>query len=311
MYDMFQKSQGIYALIVLVCFTARAGNLPFDNSGVATVEGIQIHYRLWEVEGRPARGSVFLVHGFAASTISWDQVADSLNQTGYEVVAVDVPPFGYSDKSHRMNQSITAHARRFHQLIQEVFPGREWHMAGHSMGGGIVQAYALMYPDDLLCVTFVAASLFDKLPGTPHAVNPLLRFSTVRFVIGEVARVWYIGPRRVESLLASAYGIEPTKEQVSGYLQPLLAPGMAMALLSSAFHYFEIADLDASGLQIPALAIWGDSDNWVPHKSRQHILKKMPETELILLNGAGHIPMETHPEDFMQAWLPFIRQCRR
>ncbi len=295
-------------LLVLICLVTHAGHLPYDNSGMATVDGIRIHYRYWEVTGRPARGSCFLVHGFASSTFSWQKVADSLNQMGYEVVAIDVPPFGYSDKSHRINQSVTAHASRFHQFVHKIFPGRHWHMAGHSMGGGIVQAYALMYTDDLVSATFVAGSLFTKLPGTPHSLNPLLRFSTMRFVIGELARVWYIGPRRVKGLLASAYGIEPTEQQVSGYLQPLLVPGTARAILSSAIHYYEITSLDASGLQVPAIAFWGDSDTWMPHESRQRSLDEMPDAEIILLKDAGHVPMETHLEKFVEAWLPFLRQ---
>ncbi len=303
---MLRVKPAVIALFMLVSVQQIAAQLPFYNSVFAEVDGVRMHYRHWKAHADDARGSIVLIHGFGGSTFSWQGVANSLSMLGYEVVAIDMPPFGYSDKSHRINQSVTAHADRIRGLIRQEFPDRKWHMAGHSMGGAIVQAYALCYPDDLQSVTFIAPALFSQIRVSDNPARLLLRLSPMRFILGELAEEWFIREGRVESLLTSAYGVEPTPEQVQAYLEPLSYPGTARAILSAATFHQELYELDAAMLEVPALAIWGDADSWVPHTSRKRTLEKMPGVELVLMENVGHNPMETHFDDFMKIWLEFF-----
>jgi pimeloyl-ACP methyl ester carboxylesterase len=59
--------------------------------------------------------------------------ADCLQAKGYEVVAVDLPPYGFSDKSYRTNQSVTAQADSLFILFNlnslagnGLWPGIRW-----------------------------------------------------------------------------------------------------------------------------------------------------------------------------------------
>lgn len=297
-------------LLAILCILQLNAQVPYPNSAFADVNGVRLHYRHWKVHPGDALGSIIMIHGFGGSTFSWQIVADSLNMLGYEVVAVDMPPFGYSDKSHRLNRSVTAQADHLQELIRQEFPGRKWYMAGHSMGGAIVQAYALCYPDDLHSVTFVAPALFSQIRITENPARLLLRLSPMHFILGELAEEWFIRERRIENLLKSAYGMEPTAQQVQAYLEPLAYPGTARAILSSATYNQELYELDASDLEVPAIAIWGDADSWVPHTSRKRALKKMPGVDLVLMENVGHNPMETHPKDFINIWLAFLNICQ-
>ena len=296
----------VFTLIITV-FSGTAIAFPFENSHQAYVDDVRIHYRYWPVAEEELKGSFLLVHGFAGSTFSWQEVADSLQNLGYAVVAVDLPPFGFSDKSSRINRSMTAHAERLHQLIHTSFPGRTWHLAGHSMGGAVVQAYALMYPEDLNSVTFVAGALFSRISEGGQHVNVLLRLSPLRFVLGELAEQWFITGNRVEQLLESAYGKPPTEEQVNAYLQPLRIPGTARAILSSAAYNREIRSLEANALEVPAIAIWGKEDTWVNYRGRKPVLEQMQNLQLVLMEDTGHNPMETHFDEFMEAWLAALQ----
>ena len=296
-----------FILFFIVLFAFSASAQPFDNSRYAEIDGISIHYRYWEIPANEAEGHVLLIHGFGGSSFSWEEVADSLHHLNYEVVAADMPPFGYSDKYHTINQSRTAHARRVHSLLEQEYPGRKWHLAGHSMGGTIAQAYALMYPDELRSVTFVAPVLFSSVEPDDSDNSSLLRFSFLPFIAGELAEEWFIRHSRVESLLESAYGKTPTEEQVEAYLRPLLLPGTARAILSAPAYNREKDSLDAADLQVPAIAIWGENDTWVSHHSQKENLERMPGVKLTLLPDVGHNPMETHFEDFMETWLPFLK----
>jgi pimeloyl-ACP methyl ester carboxylesterase len=296
----------IVLFLILLWPAISLSGKPFPNSHFVWVDDVAMHYRLWEGEGRGAQGSVLLVHGFAGSTFSWEGVADSLHQLGYHVVAVDVPPFGYSDKSPRINQSVTARAALLNALLEQEFPGRSWHLAGHSMGGAIVQAMALMYPERTESLTLVAATMFWNISPGERASPAVLRLPGLTGFAGGLAEAFVINRRRVANLLESAYGMEPTREQVNGYLRPLQIPGTARAILNSTKHYEEQYFLDSDSLMVPGIAIWGDQDTWVPLEGHQSVLDNLPTIRLVVMEDVGHNPMETHFYAFMEIWLDFL-----
>jgi pimeloyl-ACP methyl ester carboxylesterase len=283
-----------------------AGAFPYENSRYIVIDDVELHFRFWFPESDQHRGSVLLIHGFGASTYSWEAAAEHMQAMGFEVVAIDIPPFGYSEKSSRLNQSNTARAMLVRDFLAQAFPDRRWHFAGHSMGGAIAQAFSLMYPDQLLSVTFVAGALFSTLDESQSGNQGFLSAWPMRNLAGMLARSCFITPRRVGKLLASAYGKPPSREQVHAYLQPLMIPGTATAIMASPRNSEEIMTLQASGLAVPSLAIWGEKDRWVPFESKKKVLDMMPATDVQIIAGAGHNPMETHLPEFMEAWTRFI-----
>ena len=279
---------------------------PYENSRYIMIDGAELHFRFWFPEPGQHRGSVLLIHGFSASTYSWQAAAEHMQAMGFEVVAIDIPPFGYSDKSPRLNQSNTARARHVRNFLEQAFPGRKWHISGHSMGGAIAQAFALMYPEQLHSVTFVAGALFSSVNENQVRGRGILSAWPVRNIAGRFARSYIITPGRVENLLESAYGKPPGREQVQAYLKPLKIPGTATAILASSRNSTEILSLQASELDVPSLAIWGTRDRWVPFESRKDALDMMPGIEIQRIEGAGHNPQETHLEEFLAVWTRFI-----
>src|SRR5580765_6230263 len=73
------------------------------------VDGLPIHAQSRGRDGAPA---LLLVHGTAAWSGTWFSLIPALEQAGYRVIAVDLPPFGYSGKSIDADFSRAAQARR-------------------------------------------------------------------------------------------------------------------------------------------------------------------------------------------------------
>ncbi len=280
---------------------------PFSNSRYVTVDGLELHYRQWRGDEETPIGNVLLVHGFSGSAYSWQKVADSLYQLGYHVVAVDVPPFGYSDRNPLQNQSVTFRADLLHHFLQKQFGALRWHLAGHSMGGAIVQAMALKYPECYESTAFVAATLFEMVKPGDKDARLLFRFPGVTCFLGNIAEHWFINRASVGRLLESALGQEPSQEEVKHYYQPLVIPGTARAVLNSERFSSELYQLHVSQMKVPAFAVWGDKDTWVPLQSRKAVAKQMPGLELKVISGAGHNPMETHLEEFVDSYHGFLR----
>ncbi len=306
MNQRFFKAVYGMVLFLLPVLVANASG-PFPNSHFVTVDNLELHYRVWEPGVETVKGNVLLVHGFSGSTFSWEEVADSLSRLGYLVVAADVPPFGYSDRKPRQNQSVTARATLFNAFLENRFPGNAWHIAGHSMGGGIVQAMALMEPERFVSVCFVAPTLFRKTEQSRRGVPPLwLRIPGLTTFAGHLAESWFLTENRIRSSLASAYGEDPSDKQVQAYLKPLSVPGTARAILNSARFSKELESLDVEKFSVPALAVWGENDTWVSLGSRREIAESIAGLQLEVIEEAGHNPMETHFDAFMALWLTFL-----
>ena len=51
-----------------------------------------------------------------------------------------------------------------------------------------------------------------------------------------------------------------------------------------------------SEIKVPALIVHGDDDNAIPLATAQRLAKGLPQTELVVIPGAGHAANLTHPE---------------
>jgi pimeloyl-ACP methyl ester carboxylesterase len=297
-------------LILTSCQTGKKASQenprPFPNSHFTVVGGVRLHYRIWPGRGNLQQESVLLLHGFSGSTFSWETTAPALQALGYEVIALDIPPFGYSDKSPGVNASVTARAALLLQWIDENFPSRKWHLVGHSMGAGIVQAMALMKPEKAASVIFVAGAVFNEVKLNETRSRSLLHFRLVQALAGNLAETHFITRRRIAKLLESAYGSKPAPEAIEAYYRALKMPGTARAILAGSTHSFEIQSLNASNLELPVLAIWGENDTWVPLASRQKVLERLPNVRLEIIPDTGHNPMETHHGEFNKHLLDFL-----
>jgi pimeloyl-ACP methyl ester carboxylesterase len=268
-------------------FAGVPGRRPFPESRFTMIDSVKIHFRNFPARTSVSRGSVLLVHGFAGSTFSWRFVADTLAAAGYHVVAVDVPPFGYSDKSPVINQSFTARAQMLNKFMNLTYPGKLWHLVGHSMGGGMVQAF-----------TQLSVGEYD----TPW----LLRGSVRREVALFVTRPVLVNRFSVKRLLKDAYGQVPDDDAVRGYLTPMRIKGTSRAILAAPNVSSELFPLRADSISVPAMAIWGDQDTWVPATAYEHAIEMMGDMRFIMIHGAAHCPMETHADEFIQYLLRFL-----
>ncbi len=282
---------------------------PFENSRSSLVEGIKIHYRIWPVPAEERRGSVLLIHGFSGSTFSWRSNAPVLQQQGFEVIAVDVPPFGYSDKSSGINGSVTFRDQLMANWLNQEFGSRSWHLVGHSLGAAIAQAMALRFPHAMNTLVIVDGAVFGKLEPSVRK-STLLCFGLVRNAAAGLARLFYLTSNKIEKLLTSAYGRQPEKAEIDQYLAPLRLKGAPKAILAVSACSHEVFTVDSRTLSIPVLAIWGEKDTWVPLPSRKAILDKIPDLKLEVIGGAGHNPMETHEKDFNRILLDFLKSDR-
>jgi 2-hydroxy-6-oxonona-2,4-dienedioate hydrolase len=283
---------------------------PFENSSYITIRDTTLHYRLFLPETSIPRGKILFVHGLGGSTYSYEKIAPVLAEKGFLVVAIDLPLFGYSERIDDFN-----HSQRNRGVILWEFlhfidirieaAGRiqqGWHLAGHSMGGGTVAAMASMREDKTASLILIDGALFEnsRNSGLLTFFPPVVRWLQIileRSIIKE---------KNIRSFLESAYGKEPTEADVAGYYQPLSQPGTARAVKAFLKTSSNLPIEELKGMFIPVLAIWGEEDTWVPVSDIERIQAIFPQMVVKIIPGAGHVPMETHPEEFTAFLLEFL-----
>src|SRR5258707_216892 len=110
-----------------------------EHSWFTTIDGARIHYQEAGDEHAPP---ILLIHGFISSTLIWDEVFLPLAQSGFRVVAPDLPGYGYSDKPRHAEYTIESQARTVIGLMDRLgiekaaLVGASYGGAGGARGAG-------------------------------------------------------------------------------------------------------------------------------------------------------------------------------
>lgn len=279
---------------------------PFENSHFfRTSDGVDIHYRTWQAQGEQ-KGQILMVHGLGGSTFTWRSTAEALAKTGYFVVAVDLPGFGYSTRVTGLDHSQKQRSQWLWEMLDLWKEDRNtlsWHLMGHSMGGGTVTSMAMARPRQTASLILADGALFDN---NPSFVGVLLRYPPFARGLRIVLERVLLSEERIGNLLASAYGRSLNEEELSGYAVPLLLPG-TMGSLIDLIKTAKSEPIQTDLIQnIPVLALWGQEDSWVPFSATERIAEVLPQIQVAAIPGAGHCPMETHADEFEKLLLEFL-----
>lgn len=262
---------------------------PFTDSHFAEVLGTRLHYRA-RLGDQPEHGPlVILLHGFGGSSFSWSATLDALEGWQFDTIAPDLPPFGYSERSGRgadWPDLILA-------LAEQLAPQRPLILVGHSMGAGVAAAAAARSDGRVSQLVFVGGGPGQRRQRSP-AWRWLLGIPSVGRALEVAAAHRLLEEQTLTTMLASAYGRAPTAAELAGYERPLRLPGTYPALVRRMTQAADNGDWQ----QTPATAIWGEQDARVPLSVGQRLREAVPGLPLHVIPGAGHNPMETHPEAF-------------
>ena len=278
-------------------------NPPFAESKFISIDGKRWHYRQFEPSDS-VRGTMILVHGFSGSTFSWRKNQQVFADSGYRVISVDLPAYGFSEKDkNAFDHSSSAHAANIWKLLDSIGLGKEnINVFGHSMGAGVAWDMAGLKPEKTTAVYLVDGagsmgknskrSIGSNIMAFVFRYPPLLRWVDV------IAGAYYFNQDKFEDLLASAYGQKVDKEAAAGYLRPFMLKNSGRAVIEGFLYSKKGPDINYRKIKCPVYLIWGTNDKWVPLSVGESFIKKFPSAKLKKFDGAGHCPMETDEKEF-------------
>jgi len=290
------------------------GTLPLEqladaDSHFVTLESVSLHYKI-RGESEP---TFLLLHGFGASTYSWNAIMQPLGMLG-TTIAYDRPAFGLTERpltwKNENPYSTTAQPRIALSLLEHL--GKEQAiLVGHSAGGTLALHIALLHPERVQALILISPAVYTG-GGAPPVFRPLLHTPQLRRIGPLIVRLFLLGGGA--SLLNNAWH-DPTKitpEIQEGYTKPLRAENWDKALWEMAAAT-EYPDLTAQlgKLQVPVLIITGDDDHIVPLADSVRLANAIPGAELVVIPDAGHVAHEEAPQATIAAIEDFLTRLKQ
>jgi pimeloyl-ACP methyl ester carboxylesterase len=274
------------------------------DSDFATVNGIQVHYKLVG-QGKP---ELILLHGFASSLYSWREVMPVLARD-YQVLAYDRPGFGLTVRPMTWQFENPYSAEYQVELIIELMDQlgiQKTVLVGNSAGGAIAMSTAIRYPERVQALVLISPAVYQE--GNPAWIRLLSNVPLMDRFGPLIARRIQVWGRKFGEMAWH----DPSKLSDAiwaGYTRPLQAENWDRGL-----WYFMVANqnLNLPGqlvcLRLPVLVIAGDNDRIVPTEQSIRLAGELPQAELVVVSACGHVPQEEHPQKFLQAVQAFLKK---
>jgi pimeloyl-ACP methyl ester carboxylesterase len=225
---------------------------------------------------------------------SWDDVLAQLAQSR-RVIAPCHPGYGETTGTEEL---LDVHDLIYYYLdFLDTLDLRDVSMIGHGLGGMIAAELAAVQPERFTRLVLIAPL------GLWNPADPVLDFFSAD--PDTLARALYHDP---ESLVARA-AMETPKEG-EPYVQYMLE--RAKSLATAAKYLWPIPNRGLSKrlhrVRTPTLLAWGKSDGICSPFYGEEFQARITGSNLVVLEGAGHMPQAERPREVADAIQTFLSQ---
>jgi pimeloyl-ACP methyl ester carboxylesterase len=245
---------------------------------------------------------VLMLHGTYWSRV-WQPVIDDLAASGLRPIAVDLPGFGRSGGELAVvDASIPALADWTAKFLRALDITGPVGVAGHDIGGGIAQHILVEGKIEVSRLALVNAVMFDSwpVPGVARFRDPAVAAATTTEDV--------LAARRKS--VVTALGRPATDAEIVEYLEPWTDPRVArswLALAGAAYSHYTMDLVPALRASLtPKLLIWGEDDTFQLVQHAERFVREIPNSSLIRIPAAGHIPMENDAKAVARALIEFF-----
>lgn len=258
--------------VVTRAYVALARHLAgLERKEIVTADGLHMVY-LEGGQGEP----LMLLHGFSDDKDNFVFVAQALNGR-YHLIIPDITGFGDSERPQGANYGAASQVERLRALARALKIEHP-HLGGSSMGGQIALVWAADHPDEVASLWLLDAGGLRSVPpsdsansAAPSSFDDEKALAIDRPLDIPKPILDYIGEQRaknkkLEEIIGADLAAEPD-------LEPRI-----------------------KGLATPSLIVWGKDDRIINPAAAEILHGLLPNSKVILVEGAGHLPMLEQPE---------------
>jgi len=270
-------------------------------------QDVYIHYVEYPGEGR----DIVLIHGFASSTFTWEDMVQKLQKKFRDeskpvphVWAVDIKGCGWSDKP------LNAKYDPF-TLTEDVYAWMEKAgidnatVVGNSLGGAIAWFMALDHPEKVGRLVLVDAGGYP--PDKKDFIASFAYVPFSNFLANLGFNRWVVK----KGLHKAFYDAEKvTDARVDAYFDRLRTRGGVDSMATLAKSIDPELALTYAGrirdIKQETIIIWGRNDIWIPLKYGCRFHQDIKRSELFVIPQCGHMPQEEQPNEIVQVLFQFL-----
>lgn len=252
------------------------------------VQGIATHL----FEAGPASAPALLyLHGTHLGNL-WLEYHERLARD-FHVFAPDIPGFGLTERPDWM-RDMSDYVLYWRDLWDALDLGNA-SLIGHSLGGWMAAEIAVWYPERVHKLV-LSNSAGIRVKGSP------------------IANLFAMNPQETVAVcfenLAAARPLVPA-EVNSDYFVRLYKERTTLASLAWNPHYDPKLARRLTSVHCPTLIVWGQNDRLIPPIYGPTFQSLIPGSQLVTLEGTGHMPMFEQPEAWARVIGDFLRQEER
>ena len=266
---------------------------------------------------------LLLIHGWGMHGGMWGGVAERLAEH-FRVLAVDLLGHGFSAGSGewgvgsrdlevgsggRFSHSpLTTPHLLLDSLVDQLSAqfDEPLSVCGWSLGGQIALRWALRHPQQISRLALVASTpCFVRRPGwgCGMAAETLAEFAAA------LQQDYALTLRRFLAL--QVRGSERERELLAALRGALSSRGEPdLGALQAGLDILRDCDLRDALPDIvqPALVVGGERDTLTPPQAAHYLAAQLPDARLAMIEGAAHAPFLSHPEEFVEHVVSFMRE---
>jgi pimeloyl-ACP methyl ester carboxylesterase len=238
---------------------------------------------------------LLLLHGFGANKDNFTSVARFLTPH-YRVIAPDHIGFGESSHPQDADYAAPAQSARLRAFVHALGLTR-FHLGGSSMGGQISLTYSALYPADVISLWLLDSGGVWSAPKSERQKiveaggrNPLMARTEEEFA--QIPAFVMSKPPHLPRFMLDVMA----QERIRNF-------DLEQRIYNEDVAYQMESHI--AGLETPTLIVWGREDRSHNVAAAEILHKLLPQSEVIIIPDAGHLPMIEQPQRCARDYLTF------
>ncbi len=270
---------------------------------ITLASGARVHVRDSGGPGMP----MILLHGSNSSLHTWEPLKREFGAR-YRVVTLDLPGHGLTGVTPTARYDMAEMVTVVDGVAGALGLGR-FVLGGNSMGGGVAWNYALAHPDKVRALLLLDAAGMPPRAGEdapPSNIGFRIMRSGAGRWLSERMTPRFLIERSLAQSVADPAMIDAA--MVDRYWELLRFPGnrAATAQRFARPRGDAAAAEQARRIGAPTLILFGQQDRIIAPSAALSFAERIRNSETVLLDGVGHLPMEEAPRSTARVITDFL-----
>lgn len=203
---------------------------------------------------------MIFLHGFGASTLTWKRLVAFLDE-GLDITLIDLLGHGESD-APKIDYTISAQFQALREVISLQNNGDSF-LFGNSYGGWVAAYYA----------------------SQPYTCKGIILESPAGL------------KENFDDIVASGKEQQFKEDSLRSAMQYENNEWVLKSIINADFEEDQLTTETLSKIKKPTLILWGSEDTTIDKKYAAMFNSKIKGSELEIMQGVGHVPHYTNPEE--------------